>query len=38
LPLPVCRIIKISSSHNLLMDLGERAGGFKFLVARPVRR
>jgi hypothetical protein len=23
-------------SRNLLMDLGERAAGFKFLVARPV--
>jgi hypothetical protein len=26
------------SSRNLLMDLGERAAGFKFLVARPVRQ
>jgi hypothetical protein len=25
-------------SRNLLMDLGERAAGFKFLVARPVWR
>jgi hypothetical protein len=25
-------------SRNLLMDLGERAAGFKFLVARPVRQ
>jgi hypothetical protein len=32
----VRRIIKISQSHNLLMHLGDRAGRFKFLVARPV--
>jgi hypothetical protein len=25
-------------SRNLLMDLGERAAGFEFLVARPVRQ
>jgi hypothetical protein len=25
-------------SRNLPMDLGERAAGFKFLVARPVRQ